>query len=63
MTHAFTGLSIIVAATAVSAALVYHAQCGRYQVHPSTPPGVVWVIDSFTGEVVMQDSFKKTFPR
>ena len=34
----FLGICILAAAAIVAAALVYHAQCGRYQFHQSSPP-------------------------
>ena len=57
MNHAkFLGVCVLIAATLLSAAIVFHAyrmgpQVGRYQFHPSSPPGVIWVIDTTTGEV------------
>jgi hypothetical protein len=57
MSHArFLGACILVAAVLVSGAIVYHArsQVGRYQFHPSSPPGVIWIIDTTTGEVKTQ---------
>jgi hypothetical protein len=27
---------------------------GRYQFHPSDPPGVIWILDTTTGEVKTQ---------
>ena len=52
----FLGLCLVVAALILGAAIVYHAHrpgssVGRYQFQPSTPPGVIWVIDTTTGEV------------
>ena len=57
----FLGLCLVVAALIVGAAVVYHARgpaapgtgnpVGRYQFQPSNPPGVIWVIDTTSGEV------------
>jgi len=51
----FLGVCILLAAALVSGAILYHARTqGRYQFHPSSPPGVIWVIDTTTGEVKTQ---------
>ena len=51
----FLGVCIVVVAAIVAGALIYHAQrtrqTGRYQFHPSTPPGVIWKMDTVTGEI------------
>jgi len=55
----FLGICIVLAAVIISAGLIYHAQkttnvsseIGRYQFQPSNPPGVIWTIDTVTGEV------------
>ncbi len=60
----FVGLCVLISSLVLSASIVYHARAsapitptitpdtvGRYQFHPSNPPGVVWVIDTTTGEV------------
>ncbi|MGE5191180.1 MAG: hypothetical protein ACM3U2_01680, partial [Deltaproteobacteria bacterium] len=54
----FLGVSILISAVVLSTAVVVHGKLaapasaiGRYQFHPSTPPGVLWVIDTTTGEV------------
>lgn len=58
----FLGVCIVVAACIVAGALCHHAAktspraeeetgIGRYQFHPSNPPGVIWTIDTVTGEV------------
>ena len=54
----FLGTCIVLTAAMVSGALIYHAQktnvgseIGRYQLQPSNPPGVNWVIDTVTGDV------------
>lgn len=57
----FIGICVLVSAVLLSSAIAYHAKLtsppipqkdpvGRYQFHPSTPPGVIWVIDTTTGE-------------
>jgi len=40
-----------IATVAVNAASDNRAQIGRYQFHPSTPPGAIWRIDTTTGIV------------
>jgi hypothetical protein len=54
------GVCILLASVILSAAVVWHAhqtvahpgpEIGRYQFQPSTPPGVIWVIDTTTGNV------------
>jgi len=55
----FLGICILVSAVIVSMGLIYHAQktssvqsgVGRYQFHPSNPPGVIWIIDTVTGKI------------
>ena len=58
----FLGVCIVAAACIVAGALCYHAAktsprdaeetgIGRYQFQPSNPPGVIWTIDTVTGEV------------
>lgn len=54
----FVGVCLLISSLMLSAAIIYHAKTanssgtiGRYQFHPSNPPGVIWVIDTTTGEV------------
>jgi hypothetical protein len=58
----FSGICMLLAAVILGGAIIYHArttahqteekpQIGRYQFHPSTPPGVLWILDTTTGEV------------
>jgi hypothetical protein len=47
----FVGVCLLLSSLILSAAIVYHAKTGRYQFHPSTPPGVIWTMDTSTGEV------------
>ena len=54
----FVGVCLVLSSFILSAAILLHARAavppnanGRYQFHPSTPPGVIWVIDTTTGEV------------
>ena len=54
----FLGICIVLAAAMISGSLIYHAQktnvaseIGRYQFQPSNPPGVIWTIDTVTGQV------------
>ena len=55
----FLGICMVIAAAIVAVALIYHAHktsgIGRYQFHPSNPPGVIWTIDTVTGEVKGRD--------
>ena len=55
----FIGVCVLIASLVLSAAIIYHARAsapiaptaiGRYQFHPSNPPGVIWVIDTTTGD-------------
>lgn len=50
----FLGTRMVIAAAIVAVALVYHAHntsaIGRYQFHPSNPPGMIWTIDTVTGD-------------
>ena len=51
----FLGICILISAIIVTMGLVYHAQqkseIGRYQFQSSSPPGVIWTIDTVTGKV------------
>lgn len=56
----FVGICVLISSTMITAAVVYHAKTsavapaapiGRYQFHASSPPGVLWIIDTTTGEV------------
>ena len=53
----FLGVCLVLAAIVVGVAIVYHgrgglaAPVGRYQFQSSNPPGIIWVIDTTTGEV------------
>jgi len=47
----FLGVCIVIAGAIIAGALIYHARIGRYQFHPSTPPGVIWILDTVTGEI------------
>lgn len=49
----FLGICILVAAAMVTAALVYHGQCGRYQFHQSSPPNLVRILDTMTGKITV----------
>jgi hypothetical protein len=59
----FVGVCLLISSLILSAAIVYHAKAsiqitltanGRYQFQSSNPPGVIWVIDTTTGEVKTQ---------
>jgi hypothetical protein len=54
------GVCILLASVILSAAVLWDAQLtaehagpeiGRYQFQPSTSPGVIWVVDTTTGNV------------
>ena len=47
----FLGVCILIAAAIVAAALVYHAQSGRYQFQQSSPPNLTRILDTMTGKV------------
>lgn len=54
----FVGVCLLISSLILSAAIAYHAKVstangtiGRYQFHPSSPPGVILVIDTTTGQV------------
>ena len=51
----FLGICILISIIILSSAIFYHAKqtkdIGRFQFQPSDPPGVIWVIDTTTGEV------------
>jgi hypothetical protein len=51
----FVGVCLLLSSLILSAAIAYHAKAstanGRYQFHPSTPPGVIWVMDTATGKI------------
>ena len=54
----FVGACLLISSLILSVAIVYHAiastptssDIGRYQFQASNPPGVLWVIDTTTGE-------------
>jgi hypothetical protein len=52
----FLGICILLASVILSAAIVWHGKSGvgRYQFQASTPPGVIWKLDTATGEVTTQ---------
>lgn len=47
----FLGLCFLISAVLLAGALYLHARSGRYQLQQSTPPGVVYILDTWTGEV------------
>ena len=50
----FLGVCLVIAGVVLGVAIVYHGRgdpVGRYQFQPSNPPGIIWVIDTTTGEV------------
>jgi hypothetical protein len=57
----FLGICLLISSVILSIAIVFRSksgappppppQIGRYQFHTSTPPGVIWVIDTITGDV------------
>jgi hypothetical protein len=50
------GRHILIGSIIIAAALIVHSFTGRYQFQPSNPPGVIWVIDTWTGEVKTRSS-------
>jgi hypothetical protein len=55
----FLGVCVLISSLIVAAAIVYHAKpattIGRYQFHPHQTPGVFWVLDTTTGEVLTKN--------
>jgi len=66
MSNKSTGIYLLIASLIVATAILIRggdaaaqpqtasppaSQIGRYQFHPSTPPGVIWIIDTTTGEI------------
>ena len=66
MANKFTGVCMLISSLIIATAILLRgggggritqsqpqsqSQIGRYQFHPSTPPGVIWVLDTTTGEV------------
>ena len=50
----FLGVCLVIAGVVLGVAIVYHGRggpVGRYQLQPSNAPGIIWVIDTTTGEV------------
>ena len=47
----YLGVCVLISSIIIAAALVVHTFTGRYQFQSSTPPGVIWVIDTWTGVV------------
>lgn len=47
----FLGICLVVAAVIISGAIYLHDSRSRYQFQPSNPPGVIFVFDTWTGEV------------
>ena len=52
----FVGVCLLLSSLILSAAIVYHAKTGRYQFHASTPPGMIWTIDTSTGGIIRGDT-------
>jgi hypothetical protein len=51
----FVGVCIIIAALLIGGSIIYERlakpeQIGRYQFQASTPPGIIWILDTTTGE-------------
>jgi hypothetical protein len=65
MGNRFLGICILISSVLIAAAVVVagsmsravapESQIGRYQFHPSTPPGVIWILDTTTGKVTTQN--------
>ena len=50
----FLGVCLVIAAVVLGVAIAYPGRdgpVGRYQFQPPNPPGIIWVIDTTTGEV------------
>jgi hypothetical protein len=47
----FLGICLVVAAVIIAGAIYLHDSRSRYQFQPSNPPGVIYVFDTWTGEV------------
>jgi hypothetical protein len=47
----FLGICIVIAAVIIAAAIYFHDSHSRYQFQPSNPPGMIWIIDTWTGVV------------
>lgn len=57
----FLGCCVVVAALLVASAIVCAAPrraSGRYQFHVSTPPGVIWTMDTATGEITTKEKWR-----
>jgi hypothetical protein len=54
----FVGVCLLLSSLILSAAIVYHAKAstanGRYQFQASSPPGVIWILDTTTGQFKTQ---------
>jgi hypothetical protein len=65
MGNKFLGICVLISSVIVAGALLLtghmisspapESQIGRYQFHPSTPPGVIWKLDTTTGQVTTQN--------
>jgi hypothetical protein len=47
----FLGICLVVAAIIIAGAIYLHDSRRRYEFHPSNPPGVIYVFDTWTGDV------------
>jgi len=47
----FLGICLVVAAVIIAGAIYLHDGRSRYQFQQSNPPGVIYVFDTWTGEV------------
>ena len=45
------GICLVVAAVIIAGAIYLHDSRSRYQFQPSNPPGVIYVFDTWTGDV------------
>jgi hypothetical protein len=68
----FVGVCLLLSSLALSAAIVYHARAtpavpvnaaGRYQFHPSTPFGEIWILDTTTGQITDRLTGKSELPK
>ena len=47
----FLGVCIVIAAVIIAGAVYIHGRGSRYQFQPSNPPGIIYIFDTWTGEV------------
>ncbi len=56
----FLGVCLLISSANIAGAIIFALKPipesinGRYQFQPSNPPGVIWILDTQTGEVKTQ---------